>query len=302
MHIKNNFIVGALAIAVLAGLGVVALQKGTSIQELAVSNLLQAQNAPETRSIDELFTAAEQNFKEGHYQKTIDVYLAVLIKEPTNVRATHEIAHTYRYWGKFDESEIWFLKAIALSPTDASLYTDFGKLYRNMNEPEKAEAVFKKSISLDPNYDLTYSYGLGYLYFDQKRYEESEKMFLKSLEINPNSEIGHSGLADLYREMGRYAESEAMYKKVFAINPNSESYLGLGWLYIYQAKYEEALVPLQAFLTNIREKGEVYYTMGQAYSKLGRADEAKRSFARAVELVPDNPLFKDALNSIDNVN
>ncbi len=245
-------------------------------------------------STKELMESAEAFFTKGEYQKTINIYKEIISREPSNVEAHQQIAHTYRYWYKHEESEIWFKKAIALNPSNAFLYTDIGKLYRNMNEPEKAEAVFKKAIELNPNDDSVYSYGLGYLYFDQKRYEDSEAMFLKALEINPESDLGNSGLADLYREMGRYEESEAMYKKVFEINPNSEAYLGLGWLYIYQGKYEEALVPLQAFLTKIREKGEVYYTLGQAYSKLGRNDEAKNAFKRAVELVPDNPLFIEA--------
>lgn len=238
---------------------------------------------------------ADVFFRNGEYQNAIDVYLNILAHNPADYDVMEKLAHTYRYWNKYEESEKWFLKAVEINPNSAPLYTDLGKLYRNMNEPDKAEAVFQKSIEIDPLYDLTYSYGLGYLYFDQKRFTESEAMFLKALELNPTSEMAHMGLGDLYREMGKFQESEARYKEAFEINPQSESYLGLGWLYIHEERYADAVTVLHLYIENIREKGEVYYTMGHAYVGLENFTEARKAFTKATELNPDNPLFKEQL-------
>ncbi len=242
---------------------------------------------------------ADGFFTEGKYQNTIDIYLNIIAHNKTDYSVMQKLAHTYRYWNKYVESEKWFLKAIEINPNNVELYTDLGKLYRNMDQQDKAEAVFKKSIDIDPTYDLTYSYGLGFLYFDQKRFLESEQMFLKALELNPRSEMAHMGLGDLYREMGRYEESEKRYQEAFAINPQSESYLGLGWLYIHEKRYEEAVEVLHLYLKNIREKGEVYYTMGHAYVGLENFDKARNAFTRAVELNPDNPIFSEQLGKFN---
>lgn len=254
----------------------------------------QQQNSVATESMDvtELREQAAVYYKNGNYADTIKMYEQILEIEPNNAGIYADIAHTYRYWSKYEEAETFFLKAIVLSPNDAFLYTDLGKLYRNMGEYEKAEEAFHKSISIDPTLDSTYSYGLGYLYLEMQKYEQSEEMFLKAKELNPTGEMVFSGLGDLYREMGRYEESYAMYEKAFEINPDSESYLGLGWLYMYQEKYQEAADTFSMFLTNIREKAEVYYALGAAYEGMGNFPEAKKAYARSVELNPGNELFE----------
>ena len=98
--------------------------------------------------------------------------------------------------------------------------------------------------------------------------------------------------------MGNYSESEKMFEKALEMNPKSEAYLGLGWTYYQEMKYEKAEEVLKAFLENIREKGEVYYTLGQVYIKQGRKEEAKKALEKAVKLNPDNQMFKDNLNSL----
>ena len=237
---------------------------------------------------------AEEAYKLGEYAQAISLYKRILISEPQNQSIHQKIAHTYRYWGKYTESEEWFLKALAIDPENPTLLTDLGKLYKNTGEYQKAEEVFHKSLAIEPNNAGTYSYGLGYLYFEQQRFAEAEQMFLEALVIDPKNELAYSGLGDTYREMKRYDESELMYTKVFEINPNSESYLGLGWLYIQQNRHKEAIEPLTLFLKNIREKAEVYYTLGIAYEGAGEIENARHSLTRSVELNPDDELFQSA--------
>ena len=222
------------------------------------------------KSIDELNTEAKVWFDQGDYARAIVIYEQIMVIQPNDIQPILDVAHTYRYWAKYKESEKFFLKALEIDDTDAWVYTDLGKLYRNMNEFEKAEATFQKNLSLNPNLPNTYSYGLGYLYLDQDRYTEAETLFLKALELDPGSEMAHAGLGDLYREMDRYDESEAMFEKAFAINPNSESYYGLAWLYMHQERYADTISACKKFLTDIREKGEVYNLMGIAYQAQGR--------------------------------
>lgn len=76
------------------------------------------------------------------------------------------------------------------------------------------------------------------------------------------------------------------------------THLGLGWLYLYQQRYEEAEVPLRAFLENIREKGEVYYALGKAYQGGGKFEKARDAYQRAVELTEDNPMFTSVLEEL----
>ena len=242
-----------------------------------------------------LYEAGGKLHDEGRYQDAIDIYLSILERNPTDLRAHTQIGHTYRYWQKYEDAETYFLKARDLDPLNANTWRELGKLYRNMNELEKSEAALLKSLEIDPRDESTYSYGLGYLYLQQKRFDEAERMFKKAIEINPQSDLGISGLGDLYREMGRYEESETYFTRILAINPKSEALLGLGWLYIRTERYTEALVTIERFLATIREKGEVYFALGVAHEGAGDLIAAEKAFQRAVELNPDNQGFANTL-------
>src|SRR5690606_28934071 len=109
----------------------------------------------------------------------------------------HELAHYYRYWYKFPESEAAFLRALEYEPENHRILTDLGKLYRNMGEYEKAEAVLAESIALEPNDPETYSFGLGYLYLEQERFAEAEAAFVRSLELDPTYDLALTGLGDV---------------------------------------------------------------------------------------------------------
>lgn len=242
-----------------------------------------------------LLEEAEREHNLGNYQNALDIYEEIIADDPSNTVAYTKAGHTYRYWSKYSESEEMFLRAIETDPLNAVLWTELGKLYRNSNEYRKAETSFRKSLELDPANDVTYSYGLGYLYIEMGRLDQAEEAFKKAVEINPEGEIGLYGLGDLYREKGQYEKSELAFRKTFELYPNSEAYLGRAWLYIMQGRYQEAIEDLNSFLKNIREKGEVYYALGHAYTGAGQLDKARAAFERAVEMNPDNDLFQKAL-------
>jgi tetratricopeptide (TPR) repeat protein len=241
--------------------------------------------------VAQLFAQADAFHNDGEYQKAIDIFKEVLADNPDMIEAYMKIAHTYRYWYKYAQSEEWFLKAIAKSPPNAHIYTDLGKLYRNMGEYDKAEAAFLKSISLDPNLAEIYNYGLGYLYLEQDRYLEAETMMLKGLELDPTNSFSYMSLGDLYREMEKFELSEQMFKKALEIDPKSESYFGLGLLYEHQKRYDEAAATYLLYIERIREKAEVYNALARVYEAQGRYDSALQTVEKALSLNPGNEIF-----------
>ena len=273
----------------------ILLIAGALLVSLALAPLLINRGAQETSRhetpIEERFAAATQLHDSGDYAGAVALYEGIIADYPERPDPYLRLGHTLRYWGRHQEAETAFLAAIQRGPENAWAWTDLGKLYRNMGRHADAERAFFKSLELDPTREDTYSYGLGYLYLEMGRFEEAEAMFRKALELDPKSDMALSGLGDTYREMGRYAESEEAFKETFAVHPHSEAYVGLAWLYIKQGRHADALKPLQDFLTNIREKGEVYYALGVAHEGLGQHEEAIKAFERALSLNPDNEMF-----------
>lgn len=90
-----------------------------------------------------------------------------------------------------------------------------------------------------------------------------------------------------------------MIRKAVAAEPENAAYLdSLGWVLFKLGKYEEALSPLEkAAEMRTGGDGTIYEHLGDVYDKLGRAADAQKAWAKAMEKsraerLPDEKLLK----------
>lgn len=129
-------------------------------------------------SESELTALAQNYFKNGDYYESINAYEKILGLTSDKEHTYLQLANVYRYWGKYEESE----------------------------------AMFKKALKINPNNDQTYGYGLGYLYRDMGKNDDALKMFKKALELNPQSEA-YNGLGWVYLQQEKYDQAEQAFKQ-----------------------------------------------------------------------------------------
>ena len=244
--------------------------------------------------------SADQAFKVGNYASATALYEDVIARNGGTGKLYQTLAHYYRYWYKFPESEAAFLQSLELEPNNHRVWTDLGKLYRNMGKYEQAETVLNRSVELEPNDPETYSFGFGYLYLEQKRFREAQRAFERSLELDPEYELGLTGLGDVLSRSGNYADAVAYYKQALAINPKSEALYSLGMTYRELGEYQASLDTLQSYLDLKNERAEVYYQIGATYERMQNSEAAETAFRKAYELNPDRDLFREAVERYAN--
>lgn len=223
-------------------------------------------------------------FLTGAFDKSEQQFRQAIALNNALAPAYQGLANVLRYRGRFSESETAFKKAIEIEPTNDNYYIDLGKLYRNSHKYDEAEISFKKAAKLNPNNDELYSYGLGYLYRDEGRLDEALKMFEKAVELKPDNDFNYMGLGDIYRDLGKDEMSEKMFKKAIGMNPKNESYLGLGYLYLNQMRYNEAENAFKTYLAVIKPKTEVFNGLGYIYLAEKRYSEAESMFKKALAI------------------
>ena len=142
-----------------------------------------------------------------------------------------------------------YLKAINLTPEDASAYNNLGVAYSNQNNYEEAISSYKKAIELNSEYASAY-YNLGVAYSNQKNYEEAISSYKKAIEFNPEYASAYNNLGNAYSNQNNYEEAISSYKKAIELNSEDASaYNNLGVAYRERSNHEKAI---PAFLNSIK--------------------------------------------------
>jgi len=142
-----------------------------------------------------------------------------------------------------------FVKAIGLSPRNASLHHSYGSFLIAMGRFEEAIPEMQCAAKLDPLSPLIYT-SLGYPYYFARRHEEAIEHYHRALGLDQYFPLAYKALGDAYMETGRYEEAIEEYHKAIKLlgrYPGPLSYLGRA--YALAERGEEARQIIQEIET-----------------------------------------------------
>jgi tetratricopeptide (TPR) repeat protein len=101
-------------------------------------------------SAAERFAKALQHKMNGEYDEAEALLKSVLVEQPTNADAYHELGLTYSYRVFIDESIEALERAVQLVPNSTKYLLDLGKTHSMYGDYDKAKPVFQRILELDP--------------------------------------------------------------------------------------------------------------------------------------------------------
>ncbi len=180
--------------------------------------------------------------------------------------------------GNTDKSEDYILKAVALSPDDATVNVTAGQIFMQKQDFEAALPYVKKAVELEPSntksirnlaqiyYDTgqleesiqTYEiaidketdrevkadlyFNLGILYNRVGNLEEAEYNFINALDENPDDIEAVMGMAQVFETAEKWRKAEKFYRELIAIDPdNPDHYRGMSRVLLQQGEPDESL-------------------------------------------------------------
>lgn len=78
------------------------------------------------------------------YQRAVDYMAKVVATVPDNADALNYLGYSHRKLGRFDESLVWYQKALAANPNHRGANEYLGELYLQMGDLAKAEERLNK--------------------------------------------------------------------------------------------------------------------------------------------------------------
>ncbi len=154
-------------------------------------------------------------------------------------------------------------------------------------------------------------FGIAWTYLKMERLEDAQEYFAKFIELNPRSQVLDSallGLAASLAKADKYEEALDIYERLIKEFPASQyavsAYLGkadcLYNLFRFQETVDFCLGAIKKF-SRRSDRDDFFYTLGWAYQKMGRSEDAILTFEDLLRYSDDEIIKASSLAHLGDI-
>ena len=202
-------------------------------------------------------------------QEAIELYRAIPATSPIHKVAQLQLGLNLADLGQEDEAIVRLKNALSDDPDDMRAYLALGGVYQSQKDFRAAADIYDKAaerLGKPAREDWNIFYQRGIAYERLKAWDKAEPNFLRALELYPDQ-------------------------------PQVMNYLGYSWVDM-NIKLEQGLDLIRKAVDLRPSDGYIVDSLGWAYYRLGRYDDAVREMERAVALMPGDPVLNDHLGDV----
>ena len=251
---------------------------------------------------------AEKAMTQFHILKRADAEiqkdLEAVFSANTNKKAETllKLANTYLKYERYKEATREFERTRKHTTSDndiAQVSTGLGRVALEQGNVTQAITHYKHAVQLGLQATEIHHY-LGIAYMQNRDGQNAIKQFHQALKLNADYPESHLMLGTLYATNRKFEEAKKHYLRAIALAPEmAAAYHGLAYLFGQHDQNLEKAIELAHKATQLSSESAPYHnTLSWLYYKTGRYNEAEISVLKAIELVPDNPVYKEGLKEI----
>ena len=182
-----------------------------------------------------------------------------------------------------------------LDPEDAANFITIANIQRSQERFAEAAETYSQALALmgeDDAADWTIYYFRGISYERAKEWEKAEADLLKALELEPEQPLVLNYLGYSWIDQNMHLEEGLdMVRRAVAQRPE-DGYIvdSLGWAYYRLGRYDDAVEELEKAVLLRPADPTINDHLGDAYWQVGRRLEARFQWSHALDLDPDDEL------------
>jgi tetratricopeptide (TPR) repeat protein len=206
---------------------------------------------------------------------------------------------------RYDEAITHLESVLDNDPEDRRAYLALGGVHSARKDYRAAADLYDRAVARIENPerdDWNIFYQRGIAYERLKEWEKAEPNFFKALELYPDQPqvlnyLGYSWV-DMNRNLERGLE---LIRKAVEIRP-SDGYIvdSLGWAYYRLGRYEDAVKELERAVGLMPDDPILNDHLGDAYWRVGRKLEARFQWTHARDLDPEPDLLEEVNRKLDD--
>ena len=227
----------------------------------------------------------------------------VLQDDPNHREAARLQAQLLVRAGEFDAAEAAFEGLIARAPEMTSTYFDYARYALMRGDETRAFAIMEQGLDKNPN---SFSLGVRYTSMLEAKGDSSAAVpyYEHLLELRPNADLIANNLASALAD--RTGDTASQKRAVELATRFRESKVPefrdtLGWAYYRVGRMDNALRFIQSAADERPNRAIIQYHLGRVLTDMGRKEDAKEALTAANEANPSDAeaqLIKAALMSL----
>ncbi|MCK6611514.1 MAG: tetratricopeptide repeat protein [Bacteroidia bacterium] len=229
--------------------------------------------------------------------KAASAYEKALSIQPDFNEAAYKLADLYFLVKEHQKSIDLFTALIKKDPGNARPYHGLGLNYKDMKDTLRAIYHFQTAVENDPK-DLESVLYCANLYAG-KGNPLALEYYQSALKIKPKSTDALFGRAYFFQQKKLYVQALKDYRKVIDIEPeNYRAYYNVGYIAFERGDYSEARRHWDIATRMQNFYPQAYYMKGLSYEIQGKKEDAIANYKLAYEQDPDYTLAKEALQEL----
>lgn len=239
-----------------------------------------------------LFQLGDISAKLEQPEKAIDYFSRISANSAYSRDAQMQLAINLAILKRNDEAIQHLNGLLESNPQDMRTYLAIGSIYSQDKDYSKAADTYDKAVAAlkEPTRnDWTIFYQRGIAYERQKEWDKAEPNFLKALDLYPNQPQVLNYLGYSWIDMNiKLEQGLDLIKKAVEARPQ-DGYIvdSLGWAYYRLGRYDEAVAQLEQAVKLRAEDATINDHLGDAYWRAGRKLEATFQWAHARDSKPE---------------
>lgn len=167
-------------------------------------------------------------------------------------------------------------KALTLDDRLAEAHTALAiVLFLNDGDWRGSQQEFERAIDRNPNYAPAHQWYAEWLY-DQAQFADAEAEMRKAYQLDPLSLVIGTGLGDVFYYSRQFQRAVDLERQLLSLEPNfGLAHESLGFDYIQQSKFPEAVAEMQMASHQLGEDPAEYARLSYAYAMAGDRSHAE---------------------------
>lgn len=178
-------------------------------------------------------------------------------------------------------------------------WLDLGFVYRMQNDSTKSLNVYKSGLQFVKYKEdsVRLMFAIGATLERNNKVKEASETFEKLLKLDPQNSQSLNYLGYMLADRGEKLDyAHDLIKKALELSPENAAFIdSYGWVMYRLGKYDSAITYLERAVE--KEKDPIIFDhLGDAYKAIGKIDDARRWWQKALELQPTNDSIREKLN------
>ena len=180
--------------------------------------------------------------------RKIELLRKAVALDPTNPSMYSHLGVTYAAAGRYEDALKLYLRAIQQGVASPKLYARIAEMYLRTGSKDEAIAYYEKAAQVDPT-DVQAQNNLAMAYLETARVSDAERVFRWVLAIDDRSADAYNGLGIIALQKQDLAEGRLDFERAVKLDPDLlEAQANLGLIYKKAGDRARARACFEAFL------------------------------------------------------